>query len=97
MSDTEEQMDAAATEQMNFTRPSILKIARKAGVKSLAEDSYVVIDTLMMDRIEKFVRDGLLVNHVRKGKVLTADDVQEAMRQRGQFRASGDSLAFNKV
>ena len=74
-----------------------MKLARKAGVKSLAEDSYQVIDTLMIDSIEKFVRDGLLVHHVRGARVLTADDVQHALQLRGIHRASGDALAFSKI
>ena len=100
MSDTEEtpQVEQAETNSNTyFTRPSIVKLARKAGVKSLAEDCYQVIDTLMIDSIERFVREGLLVNKVRGAKVLTADDVQHALQQRGIYRTSGDALAFSKI
>ncbi len=94
MSDSEQ---TAVPQELNFTRPSITKIARKAGVKSLADECFVLVDTLMMDSIETLVREGLLVNRVRGGKVLTVDDVQAALMQRGEFRTSGEALAFSKV
>ncbi len=96
MSD-EEQTVAAAQPELNFTRPSIVKIARKAGVKSLADECFVLVDTLMMDHIEALVREGLLMNKVRGGKVLSVEDVQAALMQRGEFRTSGDALTFSKV
>ena len=98
MSDTEEITKAEqGAVELFFTRPSLLKIARKAGIKSLADDCYHLIDTMMIDRIEKLVREGILVNKVRGGKVLTAEDVQVAAHLRGQNVTSGDALSFSKV
>ncbi len=96
MSD-EEQTATVVQPELNFTRPSIVKIARKAGVKSLADECFMLVDTLMMDHIETLVREGLLMNKVRGGKVLSVEDVQAALMQRGEFRTSGDALTFSKV
>ncbi len=80
-----------------FTRPAIMKLARKAGVKSLSEDCYKVIDTIMAARIEQLVKDGLIVHKFRGAKVLTCDDIQEAAKLRGTFYEDGDELKTGRV
>ena len=80
-----------------FTRPAIMKLARKAGVKSLSEDCYRLIDSILASRIEQLVKDGLLVHKFRGAKVLTCNDIQEAAKLRGYFYADGDELKSGRV
>ncbi len=80
-----------------FTRPTILKLARKAGVKSLSEDSYKVIDAVMCARIEQLVREGLWVLRFRGARVLNASDIQEGIKLRGMFYADGKDLRSTRV
>ncbi len=84
-------------EEMYFTRPSILKIARKAGVKSLSDDCYALLDTYMAMRIEQLVKQGISIHKVRGGKVLLPDDIQQALKLNGVFRTNGDELSFTKA
>ncbi len=80
-----------------FTKPSILKLARKAGVKSLSEDAYPVIDTILAARIEQLVRDGLHIHQMRGARVLTCDDIQKGAELRGMFFADGNELKQSKA
>ena len=66
-----------------ITKPSITRLARRAGVKSISEDCYTVIHDSIGQSIEDIVRVALVVNGARSTKTLMVDDVYDALRLKG--------------
>ena len=85
------------TTPLVFSKPAILRLARKAGVKSLCEDTYALIDNMISQRVRELTYDSIAVLNVRGAKTLFSSDIAEALKVRGEIRASGDQLPFNKA
>lgn len=64
----------------DITRPSITRLARRGGVKSLSDDCYDIIRTLITVKLEEIVNATLVVNSEHQTKTLMAEDVYEALR-----------------
>tara|TARA_Y100000389_G_C17318986_1_gene442021 strand:+ start:77 stop:331 length:255 start_codon:yes stop_codon:yes gene_type:complete len=62
-----------------ITNPSITRLARKAGVKSLSEDSYDEIIKTIDSSIENIIKIALVVNNNKPTKTLMIGDIYDAM------------------
>jgi histone H3/H4 len=67
----------------NITKPSIIRLARKAGVKSLSEDCYSTVRSLIEDSITEVITTSLVVNSEHNSKTLMTDDIYEALHLLG--------------
>ena len=61
-----------------LTRPSIMRIARRAGVKSISDDCYAEVRKLVDDKLKQVVDTALIVNSERHTKTIMTDDVYDA-------------------
>jgi histone H3/H4 len=64
----------------NITKPSITRLARRAGVKSISDNCFDTIRDLIDYRLQEVISASLIVNSERQTKTLMADDVYEALR-----------------
>jgi histone H3/H4 len=76
----------------HITKPSITRLARRAGVKSLSEDCYQIIHDAIGSTIEDVARVGLLVNASRSTKTLMVEDIHDALRLKGYNVAQSTDL-----
>jgi histone H3/H4 len=67
----------------NITKPSITRLARRAGIKSVSDDCYDLIRKLIDHKLEEILRITIVVNTERQTKTLMADDVYEAISLNG--------------
>jgi len=67
----------------NITKPSITRLARKAGVKSLSDDCYNNIRSIVSVYLSDIIVAALVVNSEHNTKTLMAEDIYEALRLRG--------------
>jgi len=67
----------------NITKPSITRLARRAGVKSLSDDCYNNIRNIVNTQLSDIVVAALVVNSEHNTKTLMPEDVYEALRLRG--------------
>jgi len=67
----------------NITKPSITRLARRAGVKSLSDSCYDTIRSLSELYLNEIISAALVVNSEHNTKTLMAEDVYEALRLRG--------------
>ena len=74
------------------TKPSIARLARRAGVKSMSEECYSTIHDYIGSTIEDIVEVALLVNMSRSTKTLMEDDVYDALRLKGYNIAQSTDL-----
>ena len=76
-------MDTKMDTKMDITKPSITRLARRAGIKSVSEDCYDLIRKLIEHKLEEILRITKIVNTERQTKTLMADDVYEAIALSG--------------
>lgn len=67
----------------HITKPSITRLARRAGVKSLSDDCYNTIREIASMYLSDIVIAALVVNSEHNTKTLMQDDIYEALRLRG--------------
>jgi len=67
----------------HLTKPSITRIARKAGVKSLSDDCYNSIRDLVKTRLSEIIVAALVVNSEHNTKTLMPEDIYDALHLRG--------------
>jgi histone H3/H4 len=64
-------------------KPSITRLARKAGIKSLSDDCHNTVRGLVEDVLNKTASTILIVNSEHQTKTIMVDDVYEALRLMG--------------
>jgi histone H3/H4 len=67
----------------NITKPSITRLARRAGVKSLSEECYNNIRGIVNAELSDIIVASLVVNSEHNTKTLMPEDIYEALRLRG--------------
>jgi histone H3/H4 len=76
-----------------FTKPAILRLARKAGIKNLSEDCYEPIRKLMGAEMEEILKIAVYINEIRGTKTISVDDISDAMRLLGKNVAKSEDLS----
>jgi histone H3/H4 len=67
----------------HITKPSITRLARRAGVKSLSDDCYNNIRKTAEKYLSDIIVAALVVNSEHNTKTLMPEDIYEALRLRG--------------
>jgi histone H3/H4 len=69
---------------MDFiTKPSLTRIARKAGVKSMSEDCYPTIYNTIDKMLNDIILTGLIMNDEQNNKTFMLDDLYKAFALNG--------------
>lgn len=75
-----------------ITKPSITRIARKAGVKSISDDCYPTIYKTIDERLNDIVKTAVIVNNEQNTKTLMVDDVYKSFILNGYNVARSSDL-----
>ena len=67
----------------DITKPSITRLARKAGIKSISEDCFETIRNLVDEKLKEVISVMLIVNAEHNTKTLMVPDVYESLRLLG--------------
>ena len=62
----------------DITKPSITRLARRAGVKSVSEECFNPIRNIIASRLDELIKTALVVNSEHHTKTLMADDIYDA-------------------
>jgi histone H3/H4 len=65
---------------MNITKPSILRLAKKVGVKSVSDSCYNLLNEIIEKKAEEIVNALLVVNSQHSIKTLSIEDLYNALR-----------------
>lgn len=76
----------------SITKPSITRLARRAGVKSVSDDCFNVIRQLITSRLSEIVSASLIVNSEHQTKTLMSDDIYEALSLLGYNFTQSNNL-----
>ena len=60
---------------MNITKPAIVRLARKSGIKSLSDDCYDTIRSIIHKRIQEISLVTIIVNSEHQTKTLMVEDL----------------------
>ena len=82
---------------MEITRPSITRLARRAGVKSVSEECYPHIRALLTQRLNLVLQHALVVNSEHTTKTLMPNDVYDALALLGENLARSTDLGDSTV
>jgi histone H3/H4 len=75
----------------DITKPSITRLARRAGVKSVSDDCFHAIRQLIANKLDHLILAALIVNSEHQTKTLMADDVYDSFSILGEnVTQSGD-------
>ena len=75
-----------------FTKPGILRISRKAGIKSISEECYPCIENLIASEMEEILKLALIFNKMRGNKTILSEDVYDALENMGRVVARSEDL-----
>lgn len=62
----------------DITKPSITRLARRAGVKSLSDDCFNPIRHIISFQLDEIIKAAIVVNSEHQTKTLMADDIYDA-------------------
>lgn len=82
---------------MELTNPSITRLARRAGIKSISSDCFDVIRYLIKDKLEEVIKNSLIINNERKTKTLMCEDIYESIILSGENITRTNYLATNTI
>jgi histone H3/H4 len=82
---------------MEITRPSIVRLARKAGIKSISEECFQKIRTLITFQINNVVKKSLIVNSEHQTKTLMTEDIYESLSLTGENLTQSNDLGTTTI
>ena len=75
----------------DITKPSITRLARRAGVKSVSDDCFNTIRHIIDNRLGELVKAALVVNSEHQTKTLMSSDIYDSLTLLGHnVTHSGD-------
>lgn len=75
-----------------ITKPALTRLARRAGVKSLSEDSFDTIRNLTSIKLTEITQAIMTLNNERSTKTIMAFDTYEALKILGYNMAQTSAL-----
>ena len=75
-----------------ITRPSISRLSRKAGVKSLSDDTYPIIYDFLESETEEIIKFVSVLNDEQSTKTIMSDDLVKALKICGYHVAQSQEL-----
>ena len=84
-------------ENIELSKSSIIKLARRAGVKSLSEESYNTIRSLIGIKLKDIIKAIVIVNDSCQIKTIMGKDVYKALNLLNYNITQSDNLNSNKI
>jgi histone H3/H4 len=76
----------------DITKPSLTRLARRAGVKSVSDDCFNAIRLLIANRLDDLVLAALVVNSEHQTKTMMSDDIYDAFSLIGENVSQSSEL-----
>lgn len=80
-----------------ITKPSISRLARVAGIKTISEDCYLVIHETIGEEIEKIISTAFIINSGNNTKTLMIEDIRDSFRLNGYNITESNNLGSGKT
>ena len=63
-----------------ISKPSLTKLARQSGIKSLSDDCFETIRNVANNKIDELIKTILIVNSEHKTKTIIVNDLYESLQ-----------------
>jgi len=77
-------------EEKYLTNPSIMRLARKAGVKNFSAGSYPIVNKMIEEELSKVIQNIKIVNSEKATRTIMISDVYQA------FNIMGENMTFSE-
>ena len=81
----------------HITKPSIIRLARRSGVKTISDDCFNIIRQIIDNTLDGIIKNALIVNSERHTKILMSDDIYESLSLSGFNVAQSNDLYDKNV
>lgn len=81
----------------NISKPSLTRLARKAGIKSLSDDCFPVLNTIIQNRLKDILRISHVLMEQRNGRVILERDCYDSVSILGEEMGRSDHLGTRVV
>tara|TARA_B100001173_G_C15590971_1_gene380466 strand:+ start:34 stop:321 length:288 start_codon:yes stop_codon:yes gene_type:complete len=88
MSDSNEEITTTSA----LARPSLMRIARRGGIKSLSEDCYPEMRGIVDKQLAEILRVAMIVNGEKHTKTLMVEDIYETLALMGHHVTRSNDL-----
>ncbi len=89
--------DSSQPEEENYvdsiTRPSLLRLARIAGVKTMSADCTTILRSLLAKEAEEVCKNMLVFNNQRNTRTIMLDDLYPALGDQGCKLARSEAIS----
>jgi len=79
-----------------ITKPSLTRLARRGGVKSLSDDCFDTIRNLMGMKLSEIIKTVIIVNSEHQTKTIMPQDVYEALQLLNYNITQSNELSVSK-
>jgi histone H3/H4 len=80
-----------------FTKTSITRLSKRAGIKVMSEECYDSIRNLIGIQVDKIIKDTLIVNEIRGTKTLMVEDLIDSLSLKGIYISKSTDLNLHNV
>lgn len=80
------------TEEKYLTNPSIIRLARKAGVKNFSANCYPVVHKMIEDELSRVIEITKIVNREKGTKTIMISDLCQALNLLGEHVTYSEKL-----
>lgn len=77
---------------MEITKPSITRISRKAGIKSMSDECYRHVRAIIRAELDSVIRDILVINSQKGTKTILEGDVYDALHLRNSYLTPSENI-----
>jgi len=78
------------------TKPAMIRLARRAGIKSVADECFPFIRKIIHDKADDIIRTSIFINSEHQTKTLMTEDIYESLRISGHNVAKSDDFNGSK-
>ena len=82
---------------MEITKPSIIRLARRAGIKSLSEECFPLLRGLIHQRLQQVIINSLIINSEHQTKTLMADDIYTSLSFTNENLTQSNDLGTSTI
>lgn len=84
-------------EKMELVKPSINRLAKKAGIKTISSKCYPHIRAIIEQRLNDVLQKSILIGSHRQTKVLLSRDIYDTLLLQGEYLAQSEDLKDEKM
>ena len=76
-----------------INKPSLSRLSRKAGVKSMSEDSYSQINDFIEEKLNEVLQNIIIINTEKNTKTIMPEDIYAGLQLSGYNITSSSDLS----